>query len=67
MGEGGSVDAAVDPTGLLAQFLVGAAQIGGILLFHKWVFLRDFSQIFQQFLGVHLQNFHGLQQLRSQL
>ena len=67
VGEGGGVDTAVDPAGLLAQLVVSAAEVRVVLLLHQRVFLGDFSQVFQQLLGVHLQNFHGLQQLRRQL
>ena len=67
MDKGAAVEAAVDPAGLLAQFLVGAAQGRGILLFHQRIFLTDFAQVLQQLLGVHLQNLHGLEQLRRQL
>ncbi len=63
MGEGGAMEAGVDPAGLLTQLLIGTAERGGILLLHNGIFLADFVQILQQLLGVHLQDLHGLQQL----
>ena len=67
VGKGGAIDTAVDPAGLLPQFLIGAAEGGVVLLLQQGVFLRGAAQIFQQLLGIHLQDFHGLQQLRRQL
>ena len=63
VGERGAVHAAVDPAGPLAQLLVSAAEGVGVLLFQEGIFLSEPSQILQQFLGVHLQNLHRLQQL----
>ena len=67
MGKGGAVDAAVQPACLLPKLFVGVAQVGGVLLLQHGVFLRDPVQVFQQLLGVHLQDFHRLQKLGRQL
>ena len=67
VGKGGAVYAAVQPVGLLAQFLIGLPQGGGVFLLQHRIFLRDPVQVLQQLLGVHLQDFHGLQELRCQL
>lgn len=66
MGKGGPVpDAAVDPPGLAAQFLIGPLRRVGLV--QQGVFLRLAGEVFQQLLGGHLQDLHGLHQLGGQL
>ena len=67
MGEGGAEVPGIQPAGLLPQFRVGGLEVRGVAEFQGGVFLRQLSQVVQKLLGVHLQNFHGLQQLGRQL
>ena len=61
------MNAGVDPAGFLPQLLIGAAQGGGVLLLQQGVFLAETAHILQKLLGVHLQDFHGLEQLGGEL
>ena len=66
VGEGGPVpDAAVNPPRLAAELLIGPLRRVGLV--QQGVFLRLAGEVFQQLLGGHLQDLHGLHQLRGQL
>lgn len=67
MGKGGAEVSGIQPAGLLPQFRVRGPEVRSVAEFQGGIFLRQLSQIVQEFLGVHLQNLHGLQQLGRQL
>ena len=67
MEKGAAVRAGVQPAGCPAQLGVCALQAGGALRLQQRVFLTGAPQVLRQVLHVHLQDLHGLEQLRRQL
>ena len=65
--KGAALGTGVQPAGGPAQLGVGVLQTGGALRLQQGIFLAGPAEIFRQVLYVHLQNFHGLEQLGREL